>query len=104
MGLFGKKKVEQASQVEQEAAVKVLGGGCKKCNDLEAATKTALENLGMDATIQHVTDFSVIATYGVMTTPALVVDEKVLSYGKVLKVAEVEALLKKARPQTNGHL
>ncbi len=89
----------QAAQQTQESAssVKVLGGGCAKCNQLEAATKTALENLGMDTTIEHVTDFSVIATYGVMTTPALVVDGKVLSFGKVLKVAEAEALIKNAR-------
>ncbi len=108
---FGKKKespccgqadgtaIQAAQEAKKiESSVKVLGGGCQKCNDLEAATKTALKNLGMDTTIQHVTDFSVIATYGVMTTPALVVDDKVLSYGKVLKVAEAEELLKKARP------
>lgn len=97
---FGKKKeqVETAPQTQESpSSVKVLGGGCAKCNELEAATKTALANLGMDTTIEHVTDFSVIATYGVMTTPALVVDGKVLSFGKVLKVAEAEALLKQAR-------
>ena len=51
----------------------------------------------MDTEIEHVTDFSVIAAYNVMTTPALVVDEKVVSYGKVLKVEEVVSLLKKVR-------
>lgn len=107
---FGKKKdvpccaqadgnATHATQETQEgvSSIKVLGGGCAKCNELEAATKAALENLGMDTTIEHVTDFSVIATYGVMSTPALVVDGKVVSYGKVLKVAEAETLLKKAR-------
>ncbi len=64
---------------------------------LEAATKAALEQLGMDATIDHVTDFSAIAAYGVMTTPALVVNGKVVSYGKVLKVEEAVALLSKER-------
>ncbi len=75
----------------------MLGSGCKKCNDLELATKEALETLGMDSTIEHVTDFAAISSYGVMTTPALVVDGKVLSYGKVLKASEVVELLKTAR-------
>ena len=76
---------------------KVLGSGCAKCNALEAAAKEALEMLGMDTNIDHVTDFSQIAAYGVMTTPALVVDGKVLSYGKVLKAGEAAELIKKAR-------
>lgn len=79
------------------SAVKVLGSGCAKCNALETATVEALKELGMDATIDHVTDFTQIAAYGVMTTPALVVDGKVVSYGKVLKKTEVVALLKKVR-------
>jgi small redox-active disulfide protein 2 len=78
-------------------AVKVLGSGCAKCNQLEAATKEALLELGMDTTIDHVTDFSQIAAYGVMTTPALVVDGRVVSFGKVLKKDEVKAILSKVR-------
>ena len=79
------------------ANVKVLGSGCPKCNQLEAATKAALEQLGMDTTIDHVTDFTQIAAYGVMTTPALVIDGKVVSYGKVLKTEEVVKILQKVR-------
>ena len=79
------------------ASIKVLGTGCAKCNALEAATKAALEQLGMDNTIDHVTDFSQISAYGVMTTPALVVDGKVVSYGKALKVEEVVKILQKVR-------
>ncbi len=79
------------------ASVKVLGGGCKKCNELEANTKEALESLAMDSAIDHVTDFSQIATYGVMSTPALVIDNKVVSYGKVLTTQEVIEILKKIR-------
>ena len=111
---FGKKKEEASScccggDVNDEsmakaesalmegASVKILGSGCTKCNQLEAATKTALEQLGMDTTIDHVTDFSQIAAYGVMTTPALVVDGKVVSYGKVLKTVEVVKILQKVR-------
>jgi small redox-active disulfide protein 2 len=111
MGLFSKKEEKgcccsgactpaEAAQAEQEKTlpgVKVLGSGCSKCNALEAATKEALAELGMDTAIDHVTDFAKIASYGVMTTPALVVDGKVVSYGKVLKKDEVVALLKKVR-------
>jgi small redox-active disulfide protein 2 len=78
-------------------AVKVLGSGCVKCNQLEAAVKDALAELGMDTKIDHVTDFTQIAAYGVMTTPALVVDGKVVSLGKVLKKDEVKAILNKVR-------
>ncbi len=118
MALFGKRKekeetsscgcgctgncdsesMEQAETAKTEgASVKVLGSGCAKCNALEAATKAALEQLGMDTTIEHVTDFAKIASYGVMSTPALVVDGKVVSYGKVLKTEEVVNILKKIR-------
>lgn len=107
MGLFGKKKEESkgcecggkcgnAESVEN-ASVKVLGSGCAKCNDLEKNVKAALEQLGMNTDIEHVTDFSIIAAYGVMTTPALVVDGKVVSYGKVLKVEDAVKLLQKVR-------
>jgi len=79
------------------ASVKVLGSGCEKCNQLEKATKEALSELGMNTAIEHVTDFAKIAAYGVMSTPALVVDGKVVSYGKVLKKDEVIKILKKIR-------
>ncbi|QSX05755.1 TM0996/MTH895 family glutaredoxin-like protein [Sedimentibacter sp. zth1] len=79
------------------AFVKVLGGGCAKCNQLEEATKKALIELGMDTSIDHVTDFTQIASYGVMTTPALVIGGKVVSFGKVLKKDEVIDILKKLR-------
>ncbi len=114
MALFGNKKEEKKekccggdcdcdSMAKAEeakaggASVKVLGSGCSKCNQLEAATKAALEQLGMDTAIDHVTDFSQIAAYGVMTTPALVVDGKVVSYGKALKTDEVIKILRKVR-------
>mgnify|MGYP000955823987 CR=1 FL=1 len=109
---FGKKKEEpcccggncdaetmaKAENAKSEGAgIKVLGSGCAKCNQLEAAVKAALEQLGMDTAVDHVTDFSQIAAYGVMTTPALVVDGKVVSYGKVLKAEEVVKILQRCR-------
>ncbi len=109
MGLFGKKKKEAScccggacNETTMAAAenaksagarVKILGTGCAKCNQLEMATKTAMEELGLEAEIDHVTDFVEIAAYGVMTTPALVIDRKVVSLGKVLSVEEVKKLL-----------
>ncbi|MDD4077365.1 MAG: thioredoxin family protein [Bacilli bacterium] len=74
--------------------VKILGGGCGKCNQLEAATKAALEQLGMDTTVEHITDYLQIAAYGVMITPALLIDDKVVSYGKVLKTDDVIKIIK----------
>lgn len=94
----GSESMEQAEAAKTEgASVKVLGSGCAECNALEAATRAALEQLGMNTEIDHVTDFAKIAAYGVMSTPALVVDGKVVSYGKVLKTEEVVAILKKVR-------
>ncbi len=113
MGLFNRNKKEektscccgnctpeamaQAEASKASGGVKVLGSGCAKCNALEQATREALAELGMETTIDHVTDFTQIAAYGVMTTPALVVDGKVVSYGKVLKKDEAKALLQKVR-------
>lgn len=91
------KTMEQAEQEKKSSGIKILGGGCAKCNQLEEATIKALAELGMDSTIEHVRDFEKIAAYGVMTTPALVIDGKVVSYGKVLKKDEVVEILKKAR-------
>ena len=88
-------KAEQAKK--EGASVKILGSGCAKCNQLETAAKAALEELNMDTAIDHVTDFTQIAAYGVMTTPALVIDGKVVSYGKVLKVDEIVKILKMDR-------
>ena len=90
-------KVALAENAERTDGIKVLGPGCAKCLALEENTLAALAELDMDTTIEHITDFAQIAAYGVMTTPALVVDGKVVSYGKVLKKDEVKALIQKAR-------
>ena len=87
----------QAETGKASGSVKVLGSGCAKCNALEQAAREALAELGMDTAIDHVTDFAQIAAYGVMTTPALVVDGKVMCYGKVLNKDEAKALILKAR-------
>jgi small redox-active disulfide protein 2 len=102
-GLFGKKKEscgcgcgakgcqDGASSVQGD--VLVLGSGCDKCMALEEAVKKAIAQLGAEVTLGHVTDFTQIASYGVMTTPALVVKGKVVSSGKVLSVEEAVKLM-----------
>lgn len=113
MGLFGKKKEEagpcccggdcspqrmaQAEVRKYAPGVRVLGSGCARCKALGAAAEEALAELGMDTTVGHVTDFAEIASYGVMTTPALVIDGRVVSCGRVLRKEEIAALLKKVR-------
>lgn len=110
MSLFGKKKetascccaaanqpAPAGSAASGSLRVEVLGSGCAKCNQLEANTRTALAQLGIDAQIGHVTDFAQIAVYGVMSTPALVINGTVVSTGRVLTVEEAAELLQRAR-------
>lgn len=73
--------------------IKVLGSGCCKCQTLEQNVKDALSEMNKKEDIEHITDFSIIASYGVMTTPALVIDGKVVSFGKVLNKEEVIHIL-----------
>jgi small redox-active disulfide protein 2 len=73
--------------------IKVLGSGCSNCKNLERVTREALAELGIDATIEKVEDYSEIAGYGVMSTPALVIDEIVVLSGRVPKTAEVRQLI-----------
>jgi small redox-active disulfide protein 2 len=73
--------------------IKILGSGCANCVRLEANTKQALATIGLEATVEKVTDFGDIASYGVMRTPGLVVDEQVLVSGRVPDAAEIARLL-----------
>lgn len=93
-GLFGKKEAE--APAAENAPLLILGGGCQSCHALEDNTRSALGILGKSIPIGHVTDFSQIAQYGVMQTPALVFHGKVLSSGKVLRPEEIADLLRKA--------
>lgn len=73
--------------------IKVLGSGCKNCVTLKENTETALKEAGIEAEIVKVTDFKDIMAYGVMSTPALVIDEKVVSFGKVLNPKDIIKIL-----------
>lgn len=73
--------------------IKILGGGCANCKKLEENTLLALKELNLEATIEDVKDIETIIDYGVMKTPALVIDEKVKSSGRVLGVEEIKKIL-----------
>ena len=73
--------------------IKILGSGCKNCVTLKENTEAALNEVAIEAEVVKVTDFKDIMAYGVMSTPALVIDEKVVSFGKVLKLKEIVKIL-----------
>lgn len=73
--------------------IKILGSGCPNCKKLHENTEEALKSLGVEAVIEEVKDIDKIIDYGVMKTPALVIDEKVKSSGRVLSTEEIKKLL-----------
>lgn len=77
--------------------IKILGSGCRNCVTLATNTEQALKNLGLHAKVKKVTDLAEIMSYGVMSTPALVINEEVVSYGKVLRVEEIAKILEQKR-------
>jgi len=77
--------------------IKVLGPGCKNCKNLERVTKEAVSELGVDATVEKVEDYPTIVGYGVMSTPALVIDEKLVLSGRVPRTSEVRELITAAQ-------
>ena len=99
MSLFKKKEEKKScccqcsvdAMEQAEETKKELGA---KCNKLEENVRQALEEMNIELPIGHVTDFAQIATYGVMSTPALVLNGEVVSFGKVLTVDEVKHILK----------
>ena len=71
--------------------IKILGSGCNKCQALEEQTRRALLDLGLDNPIDHIRDAGEIASYGVMSTPALVIDDAVVIAGRVPTADQVRA-------------
>jgi small redox-active disulfide protein 2 len=76
--------------------IEVLGSGCANCQRLEALARQAVAKLGMEAEVEHVTDIKEIMARGVMATPGLAVNGKVVSRGRVPSAAEVENLIRGA--------
>ncbi|TYC85200.1 thioredoxin family protein [Acetobacterium wieringae] len=75
--------------------IKVLGTGCKNCKKTEENTKEALAELGIEATVEKVEKMEDIIAYGVMKTPALVIDEKVVVMGRIPSVKDIKKILQK---------
>nr|WP_312577250.1 thioredoxin family protein [Sedimentibacter sp.] len=73
--------------------IKILGSGCKNCITLKKNTEEALKEKGIEADVVKVEDYKDIVAYGVLQTPALVIDEKVVSFGKVLKPKDIIKIL-----------
>ena len=79
---------------ERIQSIKVLGAGCKSCHEQYEYTKKAANNLCLNIEVEYITDMEKVMKYSVMSMPAIVVNEKIVSYGKILKVAEIERILK----------
>ena len=77
--------------------IKVLGPGCVNCQSLVRNVEAALADLGLDIEVQKVTDYGQILSYGVMSTPAVVIDEKVVASGRVLSKDEAKRLIEEAK-------
>lgn len=75
--------------------IKVLGTGCTNCKNLEKSVMNALAEMNVSANVEKVEDIQKIMAYGIMRTPGLVINDKVVSYGKVLSVSEVKDLVTK---------
>ncbi len=120
MALFGKKKEEEkktpacacnsgcpTSEITEITSdccpeaengicyIKVLGSGCASCHAQFENAKEAVKKMGLSVEVEYVTDLQKVMEYGVMSMPALVVNENVVAMGKVLKPADVEKLLHK---------
>lgn len=112
MGLFefGKKNEEKTAscssnvvnepvhecfgqEVKGICCIKVLGAGCKTCHEQYENTKDAVNHLGLSVEVEYITDMAKIMEYGVMSMPAIVVNEKVVFFGKVLSEKEVTKIL-----------
>ena len=77
------------------SSIKILGAGCKSCHEQYENAKAAVKAMGLSVEVEYITDMEKVMAYGVMSMPAIVVNEQVVSMGKVLKAADVEKLLHK---------
>ena len=93
--LKSETQIEQ-SQTEKKPRVLVLGAGCPNCRAMDLAVLTAQQELYQKESVGHVPDYAEMAKYGVMSTPALVINGKVVSIGRVLNAKEVLKLLQNA--------
>ena len=73
--------------------IKILGPGCPKCNELDKRVHEVIKEMAVDAQVEHVTDIKKIMEYPILATPGLVIDEKLVSSGKVATKQEIENLI-----------
>ena len=73
--------------------IKILGSGCPNCKKLEAFTRQAVEQLAIQAQVIKVTDYADIMAYNILSTPGLVINEKLVSYGRIPSEAEITTFL-----------
>ncbi|MGN0404095.1 MAG: thioredoxin family protein [Bariatricus sp.] len=76
-------------------SVKVLGAGCKSCHEQYEYVKTAMRTMDIPIEVEYITDMEKVMAYGAMSMPAIVVNERIVSMGKVLKAADVEKMFHK---------
>lgn len=76
-------------------SIKVLGAGCKSCHEQYENVQKAVKAMGLSVETEYITDMEKVVSYGVMSTPAIVINENVVSMGKVLKEKDVEALFRR---------
>lgn len=86
--------IQKMEKYEKEPFI-ILGTGCDKCKSLESNLKKALKELSIDENIAHITEPTLISMYGVMKTPGLVIQSKVVSIGKVPSTDEIKELINK---------
>lgn len=89
----GSKEACCCSKKTDAQSIKVLGAGCKSCHQMYENTKQAVQNQGLDVDVEYITDMEKVIQYGAMSMPVLVVNEKVVSVGRVLKPKEIEKLI-----------
>ena len=77
-------------------SIKVLGSGCANCHKVEELTKQAIAQLGVQAKVEMVTDMQEIMRYGVMGTPGIVINEKVVSTGRVPALSQITTMITNA--------
>lgn len=94
-GACSSQSTETFQLTDEIKSVKVLGSGCKNCHTLKANTDAALKELGLNIEAEYVTDIQKIMSYNILSTPALVINEQVVSTGKVLSSADIIKMVTK---------
>ncbi len=94
-GACSDQNTQEFQLSDEIKSVKVLGSGCKNCHILKENTDAALKELGLNINAEYVTDIQKIMAYNILSTPALVINDKVVSSGKVLSSAEIIKMIDK---------